>query len=183
MDSCRLHVTGASGSGTTSLGRAVADLWEVPHADTDDYFWQPTAPPYLDKRPIAARLALMEAVFLPRDKWVLSGSLMSWGDELAPRFDAVLFLTLDPATRLRRLHAREATRLGSAIAPGGHMAASHDAFMEWAQGYDHPHFDGRNLLRHEKWLAHLQCPVLRLNSDQPLPRLVAAVTAWQPITG
>lgn len=182
MDSCRLHVTGASGAGTTALGRAVADCWEVPHADTDDYFWQPTTPPYLNKRPVAERLALMEAMFLPRDKWVLSGSLMGWGDELAPRFDAVVFVTLDAAIRLRRLNARETTRLGSAIAPGGHMEASHHAFMEWAQGYDDPHFDGRNLVRHEAWLAQLQCPVLRLSSHEPVERLVAAVTAWMPDT-
>jgi adenylate kinase family enzyme len=183
VDSCRLHVTGASGSGTTTLGRALANLWEIPHADSDDYFWQPTTPPYLDKRPVVERLALMEALFLPRDKWVLSGSLMGWGDELAARFDAVVFLTLDPATRLSRLRARETTRLGSAIAPGGHMAASHDAFMEWAQSYDKPEFEGRNLVRHEEWLAQLRCPVLRLTSDKSVQGLVAAVQAWIPSGG
>jgi adenylate kinase family enzyme len=48
MKSCRIHIMGASGSGVTSLGRASADALAIPHHDTDDYFWQPTTPPYRD---------------------------------------------------------------------------------------------------------------------------------------
>jgi adenylate kinase family enzyme len=56
VDACRLLITGASGCGTTTLGRAVADRWGVPHADVDDYFWRPTSPPFVQKAPgIAAR--------------------------------------------------------------------------------------------------------------------------------
>jgi len=72
----RLHVTGASGCGTTTLARAVADAWAVPHADADDYFWLPTDPPYVRKRPVEERLALMGSVFVPREAWVLSGSML-----------------------------------------------------------------------------------------------------------
>ena len=32
----RVHIIGSSGTGTTTLGRAVAAAWSVPHADTDD---------------------------------------------------------------------------------------------------------------------------------------------------
>ena len=75
MRRCRLHVIGASGSGTTTLARALADFWSVPHADADDYFWEPSDPPYVVRRPEADRLALMRSVFVPREAWVLSGSI------------------------------------------------------------------------------------------------------------
>jgi hypothetical protein len=52
----------------------VADALALPHHDTDDYFWQPTVPPYQKKRERADRLRLMQEVFLPRADWVLSGS-------------------------------------------------------------------------------------------------------------
>jgi adenylate kinase family enzyme len=42
----RIHVMGASGSGVTTLGRALADALAFPHYGTDDYFWLPTTPPY-----------------------------------------------------------------------------------------------------------------------------------------
>jgi ABC-type dipeptide/oligopeptide/nickel transport system ATPase subunit len=41
MKSCRIHLMGASGTGVTTLGRALADALAIPHHDTDDYFWQP----------------------------------------------------------------------------------------------------------------------------------------------
>jgi hypothetical protein len=129
-------VTGASGSGTTTLARDVADAWSVPHADADDYFWIPTDPPYADKRPDAERVALMEQVFLPREAWVLSGSMLGWGDCAVARCDAVVFLTLDPVERLRRIEARERVRRASG--PVDEDALS--AFLSWARGYDEPSF-------------------------------------------
>jgi hypothetical protein len=64
-------------------------------------------PPRPDKRPAVDRLAVMEQVFLPRDAWVLSGSILGWGDSVVERCDAVVFLSLDPAERMRRIEARE----------------------------------------------------------------------------
>ena len=82
----------------------------MPHGDADDYFWLPTDPPYVEKRPEADRVALMEQVFLPREAWVLSGSMLGWGDAVLPRCNAVILLTLDPTERLRRLETRERVR-------------------------------------------------------------------------
>ena len=81
---CRLHVLGASGAGTTTLGRALADALAIPHHDTDDYYWMPSDPPYRDVRPPEARMTLMEEMFIPGGGWVLSGSLIDWGDGLHP---------------------------------------------------------------------------------------------------
>lgn len=167
---------GASGSGTTTLGRAIANYWAVPHADVDDYFWQPTSPPYRDKRAPAERILLMEAVFLPRSAWVLSGSIMGWGEGLIENFDAVVFLTLNPELRMPRLQLRESVRLREAGDTGDVDDVAYEEFMSWARGYDDPDFAGRNRGRHEQWLTMLSCPVLRLDSSLPVNDLVHAVT-------
>ncbi len=169
-------MTGASGSGTTTLARAVADAWSVPHGDADDYFWMPTDPPYVDKRPEAERVALMEQVFLPREAWVLSGSMLGWGDSVVSRCDAVVFLTLDPAERLRRIEARERVRRESAAVNEEALGA----FLTWARGYDEPSFPGRSRTGHEEWLATLTCPILRLDSSLPREALRDEVLAWVP---
>lgn len=175
LDPCRLFIMGASGSGTTTLGRAIADTWAVPHADSDDYFWRPTAPPFREQRAPAVRLALMREVFVPRSTWVLSGSVMGWGEELMAEFDAVVFLTLDPETRMARLLARERTRMLEPARAGGLDEAAHEEFMTWARGYDNPNFAGRNRSRHEQWLAPLSCPILRLDSTRPVKDLVQEI--------
>lgn len=105
MKSRRIHVTGASGAGVTTLGRALADSLALPHHDTDDYLWQPTTPPYRALRGAADRLRLMREMFLPRADWVLSGGLDGWGDGIIPSFDLVVFLTTPHEVRMRRLRA------------------------------------------------------------------------------
>ena len=178
MKSCRIHIVGASGSGVTSLGRALADALAIPHHDTDDYFWQPTVPPYQKKRERAERLRLMQEVFLPRADWILSGSLEGWGDDIIPYFDLVTFLSTPREIRLQRLRAREATHFGSdAVAPGGWRHQETEDFIEWASHYEDGDREGRSLAKHKAWLATLPCPVLRLEGSRPLPELVAEVRA------
>ncbi len=180
MEPQRVHILGASGCGTTTLGRALADAWSVPHADADDYYWEPTEPPYTTKRDPEARLQLMEELFVPRAAWVLSGSLVSWGEPLIPRFDAVIFLTLDPGIRLDRLRRREQRRYGTRIEPGGDLRSDFTDFLDWAAGYDDPNFDGRSLAVHELWLAALPCPVLRLDSAEPVSDTVQRIIDSAP---
>jgi hypothetical protein len=160
----------------------MADAWSVPFHDTDDYFWHPTEPPYCSRRPKAERLALMEQMFLPRRAWVLSGSLTGWGDPLISRFDAVVFLTLDPATRLGRLRQREVARYGrEAVEPGGKNHPAHLAFLEWAAGYDEPDFAGRSLKSHRNWLdgikALTRIRVIEMDAVLPTDRLMARLLA------
>jgi adenylate kinase family enzyme len=173
----RVHVLGASGSGTTTLARALADHWSVPHADADDYFWMPSKPPFLEKRPEADRVALMREVFVAREAWVLSGSMMEWGDEVTAECDAVVFITLDLAERLRRLEAREIRRR----AGDEYDEAAWLVFRDWAVGYDDPDFDGRSRANHEAWLAEIHKPVLRLDSRATVPALLETILTWEPL--
>ncbi|HYE20601.1 MAG TPA: AAA family ATPase, partial [Tepidisphaeraceae bacterium] len=110
----RIHLTGASGSGTTTLGRALGQRLGLAHLDTDDFYWLPTDPPYQAARPMPDRLARLEAALDVELGWVLSGSLAGWGDPLLERFEAVVFLAVPVKERLRRLEARERARYGAA---------------------------------------------------------------------
>jgi hypothetical protein len=176
MQRGRVHILGASGSGTTTLAAALASAWSVPHADADDYYWLPTDPPFTEKRAEADRVALMRAVFAPRRAWVLSGSMMGWGDSIVAECDAVVFVTLDPVERMRRLEARERRRR-----EGGPLKdEAWTVFRDWAQGYDDPGFEGRSRATHDAWLATLDIPVLRLDGIHPTAHLLDGVLRWNP---
>lgn len=178
MKSCRLHVTGASGSGVTTLGRALADALAVPHHDVDDYYWQPTIPPYREKRAAADRLRLMQEMFLGRADWVLSGSLLNWALSIVPLLDAVVFLRAPTEVRIQRLRDREARHFGiDAVSAGGWRHPQTEEFLAWAAGYEDGTREGRTLAAHEAWLAGLACPVFRLDGTALLPDLVNQVVA------
>ena len=159
----RIHIVGASGSGTTTLARALASGLDASHLDTDNFFWIPTDPPFQKIRERDERQAMLGAALDRHPSWVLSGSLCGWGDMFIPRFELVVFLWLAPEIRLARLRARERERYGEAVAPGGPRHAAFEAFIAWAAGYDEGlEIPERCLKLHEQWLAALPCPVVRI---------------------
>ena len=98
----RLHITGASGAGVTTLGRALAQAYAVPHFDADDVYWMPTADPFTVKRPVPERVALLQTLLGARQNYVLSGSVMGWGDPVAAGFSSVVFLRTAQSLRLAK---------------------------------------------------------------------------------
>jgi adenylate kinase family enzyme len=175
----RIHLVGASGSGTTTLGHALARHLGVPHLDTDDYYWLPTEPKFEEVRERGERQALLGADLDRHPSWVLSGSLCGWGDVFVPRFDLVVFCAVPPEIRLARLRARERERYGeAAIAPGGRRRAKYEAFIAWAASYEDGPVAERSRAMHEAWLAALPCPVLRLeDTDDVETRLKAGLAS------
>lgn len=171
----RIHILGASGSGTSTLGAALARRVGVAHGDSDSLYWLPTDPPYTTPRPIAERQELLLRILPVDGNWVFSGAATKWAAPLERHYDLVVFLRLDPAVRMARLRQREAARHGARIHPGGDMAATNAAFIAWAESYDTAGSLRRGLVTHEAWLADQPAPVLRLNSEAPVPDLVAAV--------
>ena len=106
MPHCRLHVTGAAGTGTTTLGQALAGALAAPHHDADDYVWLPTPERFARMRPQPDRLRLMEEMFLSAPAWVLSGSVIPWGEALGAHLDAAIFLRAPTQVRMERLRGR-----------------------------------------------------------------------------
>lgn len=158
-----IHIFGASGSGTTTLGRALSEKANWFFMDTDDYFWLPTDPKYTQKRPAPERLALMKADLDAHENVVLSGSLTGWGDELIARFTLVVRLHTDTDLRIERLKIRERNAFRARLDEGGDMHEAHLAFLKWAAGYDTGDEHMRSKLNHDLWQKNLPCPVLELN--------------------
>ena len=156
---------GASGSGTTSLGRALSQELNIPHFDTDDFFWEETDPPFTEIRSTDKRKELIKEVIEDKDSWIISGSLTKWGDFLIPLFDIVIFLYVEKDIRIHRLKKREKERFGSRIEPGGDMYKNHEEFIAWASSYDKGGMEMRSKTREEAWLERLDCKVVKIIGD------------------
>jgi adenylate kinase family enzyme len=175
-DFARVHFTGASGSGTTTLGRALAVRENLTHFETDDYLWEPTDPPYQRLRPKDERVRLLQAELEATSGWVLSGSLARWGDALIPHFQLVVLLLAPAELRLSRLRERELKRFGAeALAPGGVMHRNHIEFMDWASRYDDGDDSMRSRRLHDAWLSGLPCQTMQIDGSRPVEALVDQV--------
>jgi len=178
MNALRVHVLGGSGSGTSTLGRAVAARAGAAFVDADDFYWMPTDPPYREKREIPARRELLGAALDGAPSWILAGSMCGWGDVFVPRFRLVVFVSVPHDVRMERLLRRERGRYGAArIEPGGDLHRDHEEFIAWARRYDDGGTDVRSRKLHEEWLARLPatCRVLRLDGERTVDGLADAV--------
>lgn len=171
----RIHIVGASGSGTTTLGVALAERLGHRHVDADTLFWLPTDPPFTTRRPRDERQAQLAPLLPVTGQWVFSGSALGWATSLEPFYDLVVFLRLDPSVRMDRLRRRQVARYGARIEGEGDMVVANLDFLKWAAAYDSAGPEQRSLVGHEAWMASLTVPVLRLDSSAPLQNLVAAV--------
>jgi adenylate kinase family enzyme len=153
----RVLITGASGSGTTTLGQVLAKHLGWAFFDADDYYWEPSDPPFKKKRAPAMRVSMLIAdLDAALNGAVVSGSIMNWGLELEDSFSLIVFLTVPAPIRAERLRARELERFGR-IDP---------EFLDWAAQYDEGYMAGRSLSKHERWLLERQQgKVLRIDGD------------------
>ena len=170
MDNQVIHIYGASGSGTSTLGRFICTQLGYFFMDTDNYFWEPADPPYTSKRNISDRLALMRRDMEKHGNVVIAGSLVDWGDELIPRFTLAVRLETDTELRIDRLRRRERAHFGNRINPGGDMYENHREFITWAASYDGGGLDMRSKSKHDEWQKQLECPRLLLDGSLPVEK-------------
>ena len=152
-----IHIYGASGSGTSTLGAALSSKYGYKHMDTDDYLWQPTNLPFSIKRERLERITLMEKDIKANEKVVITGALCGWGDVLIPFFNLAIRIVTPTEIRIKRLEEREYGRYGNRILIHGDMHEEYLSFIEWAKEYDSGDENMRSKTMHDKWSKQLQC--------------------------
>ncbi|MCB0291638.1 MAG: hypothetical protein KDH97_15385 [Calditrichaeota bacterium] len=184
----KIYILGASGAGTTTLGKALSFRLRIPHFDADSYFWLPTDPPFTTKRERKERLRLLREDTARSNAWILSGSICGWGDEFVDEFSLAVYLWVPSNIRMIRLYLREADRHGyEAILPGGSRHERYREFMRRAALYDdgavkEPNKDMylRSKVIHESWLKNVNCPVKRIEGDYPVEYCINRIIHWLP---
>lgn len=171
-DDMKIHIMGAAGSGTTTLGEALGSVLPYQHLDTDDYFWEEK---YTKQRPVDARRQMLEGDFSIFNHLILSGAICGWGDSFKHHFDLIIFLWIPEDVRLERLGEREIERYGDAILEGGPQYQQSKNFLQWASLYDHAGLDVRSRRQQEHWLQDVTCPILRIEGDYSVSERVQIV--------
>lgn len=100
----RIHIMGAAGSGTSTLGSSLSQVLPHTHLDTDDYFWTTK---YTEESQVSIRKQMLATDLSLYDKCILSGAVCGWGDAFKSEFDLVVYLWIPQDIRLARLKQRE----------------------------------------------------------------------------
>lgn len=171
----KIHIMGASGSGTSTLGSSLSKVLPHRHLDTDDYFWTTK---FTKQREVPDRRKMLENDLSHNENWILSGAVCGWGDNFKSYFDLVIFLWIPQEIRLERLKQREFHRYGNEVLVGGSRFEQSKTFLEWASLYDSAGMEVRSKVLHEAWMANLSCPVLKIEGDYSVNERVDIVLEY-----
>ncbi len=94
--------------------------------------------------------------------------MVSWEKEWQTAFDLVIFIYLENNMRMHRLRDREIERYGDQLFTNKRIQENSKAFLEWANKYEDPNFNGRSLKIYKDWIKKVDCPVLRLDGTDSL---------------
>jgi adenylate kinase family enzyme len=159
----RIHIFGASGSGTTTLAATLAEKTDYEHFNTDSYYFTQ----FPRTRHPLMRNSLLDTHLRSTELWILSGALCGWGDFTRIFFDLVVFLWVPTKVRLARLKERELKKYGDIIfKPNSYENKRYQMFMKWASVYDTGGYNMRSRNQHERWINQLSSPVIRLEGDK-----------------
>jgi adenylate kinase family enzyme len=159
----QINIFGASGSGSTTLGKALGQKLNYPVFDGDHYFWVPSEMPFTVKRDPQERNAMINRDTAAHENWIVSGSVVGWNNNWD--FDLSVFLYIPHQVRMDRLKKREFERYGDEIYTNPERIILYHKFLDWAQGYDDNTTDGRTLQVHQNWMKNLKKSLLIIEGD------------------
>ncbi len=172
----KILVTGASGSGTSTLGKALSQHLGVNYFDSDDYFWLNTDEPFTKRRRPDLRNQLIKSDIGAYESWVIGGSVYDWGEDVFPDFDLIVFLYLPTAQRLERLKKREEEKYGIEELAQPKRQKHFLAFLTWAADYDEAKGIAKITLKaHEEWLSTGSKTVLAIKGEIELQTAIKLV--------
>ncbi len=165
MKKFKIHILGPSGAGTSTLGKALSSELGIPWFDSDDIFWQPADPPFSKPRPKEERIGMLEEINRNNPSWIISGSMLEWGDFLRNDMNLIIYLYVEKEIRIQRLRAREKSRFGDRIMYGNDMHERHEAFIKWAESYEDGGLEMRSARSEKLWMSQTKCTILRIEKE------------------
>jgi adenylate kinase family enzyme len=164
----KIHLLGPSCSGTSTLGKLIAEKYKIPWYNTDEIFWIKTNPPFTTKRERNERIIILNEIFEKNNSLVLSGSAMGWGDFIKEYLDIIIYKYVEQEIRIKRLLGREKSRYGNRIDIGNDMYELHKEFIEWNKKYETGGMEMRSRKSELFWLNDVKCKIIKLEENKPL---------------
>ena len=171
----RILLLGASGSGTSTIGKILCNKLKIVHVDLDDLFWYKTDPPFTKFRSKKDLKDLVENRILKLNEWIISGDPGEWDAGIENHLTGVILLMCSTEERVRRLNQREAERHGKELLEGGKMFEIHRNFIEWTKQYEVGGIAGRTLMKQKSWMKNLECEKQIINSEDTIEKVTSEI--------
>jgi cytidylate kinase len=160
-------VFGANGSGKSTLGRELARVLNFKYMDIEDYHFEKSEIPYTVERSCEDCLNLMLADIEKYNSFVLSSVTGDFGEEISSMYELAVWISAPIETRMQRIEQREYAKYGERVRKGGDLYEGRLNFINFARS--------RDLLKIDKWVETLNCPVLIVDGTKDFRQITADI--------
>lgn len=168
----RILIIGASGTGTTTLGKRISTQLEIPFIDLDELFWIESEIPFTKFRNAEQLREIVNDKIYSNNEWLISGDPSLWNVGIEDKINYLIFLKAPADIRITRLEQRYDNQYGIASRVKGNLIfENHQRFIKWTMQYDTGGITGRTKNKQESWISNLNCIIFETNSDKDLGSL------------
>lgn len=172
----RILIIGASGTGTTTLGKRISNQLKISFIDLDELFWLDSDIPFTKFRNTEQLREIVNDKIYSRREWVISGDPSLWNVDIENKINYLIFLKAPTNIRISRLEKRYDNQYGIASRVQGNLIfENHQEFIKWTLKYDIGGITGRTKEKQESWISNLNGIIYETNSDKELDLLVEEV--------
>jgi adenylate kinase family enzyme len=173
----RVLISGGPGSGCTSTAERIGKELSIPVFDSDSFFHKPSEPPFQEQYSPEETREMLGSALSKVSSWIVSGSVATWGLNAFKPTHGVL-LNVRKAVRLQRLVKRQRDQFGPRIDVGGDMHEEHEAFIEWAAGYEERPGIGRNLATDREFLLNHSNQFMSIDKVADMDVIVGEIVSF-----
>ncbi len=165
-----IHVMGASGSGTTSLGEYLADKLDFEVIESDFYKWEQTIPEFQVMRDIEESNRLLMQKIKSSSNLIISGSLHS-NPITFQYIDLIIYLKCPTKVRMERILKRDRELGRNSLECDGEVKENFLGFLYLARNYNHLGVDKRSKRSQKVVIKESHAPVIYVNTNKEIYKL------------
>lgn len=165
-----IHVMGASGSGTSSLGEFLGKALGFDVIESDFYKWKQTIPEFQVMRPIEESNTLLLDKIKACKNLIITGSLHS-NDVVFKYIDLIVYLKCPTFVRMKRIKQRDVETGRNSMLTEGEVYENYLGFLELAQNYNKLGLDKRSKASQMWVIKSCNCPTLKINTNQKMEKV------------
>jgi len=175
-------IFGASGAGSTTLGKELAKRLDFQYLDIDDYLWRwDTAIPFTITCSQEERANSLMSDIKKYPNFVLAGTIFSDRHLFHPLLDMAVFISAPVEVCAERVRKREHARWGNRVLLGGDMYKAtrfhgdDEDYIANAERYETADVSKFGRKMHEKWIEEMPCPVIRVDGMKGVDEYIDAI--------
>lgn len=165
-----IHVMGASGSGTSSLGEFLAQKLGFNLIESDYYKWEQTDPPFQIMRSVDESNRLLMEEINKGENLIITGSLHA-NPVTFPYIDLIIYLTCPTKERLKRVQNRDVALGRNSLEAEGKVRENFLGFLELAKNYNKKDLTCRSKASQKYVIKQSGVPVIKISTNQKVDKV------------